>query len=58
MKKTIDLVCGMEVDPADSSFKTEVNGHDFYFCSAECKRRFDEHPQVYIQNHAEAIGAS
>jgi Cu+-exporting ATPase len=58
MEKTIDLVCGMEVNPAESSLKSEVNGHSFYFCSAECKRRFDEHPQVFIQNHAEAISAS
>jgi len=58
MERTIDLVCGMEVNPADSSFKSEVNGRGFYFCSAECKARFDQHPQVYIQNGAEAIKAA
>ncbi len=53
-KESIDLVCGMEVDLQAAEFKSEYNGHSYYFCSLECKSRFDAHPQIFIQNHAEA----
>jgi Cu+-exporting ATPase len=57
MERTIDLVCGMEVDPQTTNFKTSTPERTYYFCSNECKSRFDSHPQIYIQNNAEAKGA-
>ena len=54
MERTIDLVCGMEVDPETSNFKTITPKRTYYFCSIECKSKFDAHPQIYIQNNAEA----
>ena len=44
----------MEVDPNETEFKSNMEGHTYYFCSAKCKSRFDAHPQAYIQNNAEA----
>ena len=54
MKTTTDLVCGMEVDPEATEFKSEHHERAYYFCSLECKKRFDAHPQIFIQNAAEA----
>jgi YHS domain-containing protein len=33
-------------------------GQTFYFCSAECKRRFDAHPERYIDETDRAHGAA
>lgn len=47
-----DLVCGMEVSSEETRFFTDYNGDMYYFCSAECKRGFDDHPDRYIQEKA------
>jgi P-type Cu+ transporter len=44
----LDPVCGMEVNPASAKAQSEWGGQSFYFCSAECKRKFDADPQRYI----------
>lgn len=36
-----DPVCGMEVDPEKTPFKTVVNGRTYYFCSETCLRIFE-----------------
>lgn len=49
-----DPVCGMKVDP-----KTAKGGHvhfehhDFYFCSAKCKSKFETEPQKYLKSKEE-----
>ena len=48
----IDYVCGADVDESDSRHFTEYNGDTFHFCSPECKRRFDDHPDHYIREQA------
>jgi YHS domain-containing protein len=35
-----DPICGMEVE-ADTPYKSELNGETFYFCSKDCKEKFD-----------------
>jgi YHS domain-containing protein len=47
-----DYVCGAEVDESDAQFFSEYAAETFYFCSAECKRRFDDHPDQFIRDHA------
>jgi heavy metal translocating P-type ATPase len=42
-----DPVCGMEVDPATSGFVTEHDGERFYFCSGQCKAKFDANPALF-----------
>jgi YHS domain-containing protein len=49
---TQDLVCGQRVNGDDTRFFTEYNDNKYYFCSAECKRAFDDHPDRYIQRRA------
>jgi YHS domain-containing protein len=45
-----DIVCGMEVDPRTATEHSEVNGEMYYFCSHECKDRFDKDPAFFVEN--------
>ena len=47
-----DLVCRMDVDENNSRFFSEYDNNRYFFCSAECKRAFDDHPDQYIQQQA------
>lgn len=44
----LDPVCKMEVTPASAEGQSEYGGRAFYFCSMECKRRFDADPARYL----------
>ena len=44
----LDPVCKMEVNPASAEAQSEWGGQTFYFCSAECKERFDRDPAKYL----------
>jgi Uncharacterized conserved protein len=45
----VDLVCKMKVDK--SVVDTSVyKGKIYYFCSPDCKKKFDENPEKYINS--------
>ena len=44
----MDPVCGMEVDPATASQKTENQGQTYYFCAPGCRRAFESEPDKYL----------
>ena len=44
-----DVVCGMEVEPTQSSVKTEFEGETYYFCSTDCCEEFLQHPEQYTE---------
>lgn len=44
--KAIDPVCGMTVEPAASK-STVHDGHVFYFCSQNCREKFEASPKSY-----------
>jgi len=46
----IDPVCGMEVDPTTAKYKTEYKGKTYYFCSAHCKKVFEDNPEKYLKH--------
>ncbi len=46
-----DLVCRAAVTE-DSRYFSEYDGHVYRFCSPECKRKFDDHPDSFIQQRA------
>lgn len=54
MPRTVDPVCGMELDPGQIEAQSRYQGKAYYFCSAECKRLFDENPEAYAGNAAGA----
>jgi YHS domain-containing protein len=41
-----DPVCGMTVD-VTTSYSEAVGGQTYYFCSENCRQRFDENPAGY-----------
>jgi YHS domain-containing protein len=44
----VDFVCGSEV-PEDTRYFSDYDNKIWYFCSAECKRNFDDHPDRFIR---------
>ena len=44
----LDPVCKMEVNPQSAAAQSEWGGQVFYFCSEECKARFDADPQRWV----------
>jgi RND family efflux transporter MFP subunit len=44
-----DPVCGMDVDPNDAAGKVEYQGKTYYFCSNDCKAKFEKAPKQYIK---------
>lgn len=48
MAQVKDVVCGMTVDTATAEYKSDYKGQTYYFCSAGCKRSFDQDPQRYL----------
>lgn len=45
--EAVDPVCGMTVKIALARYRSERAGRSFYFCSAGCKRKFDQEPSRY-----------
>lgn len=43
-----DPVCGMTVDPATAAHSIDLAGSTYYFCCANCKRKFGENPGAYL----------
>lgn len=41
-----DPVCGMTVD-VTTAYAEAVGGQTYYFCSENCRQRFDENPAAY-----------
>jgi Cu+-exporting ATPase len=44
----IDPVCGMEVDPATATWRHELGGTTYYFCSKGCMEDFAEDPTEFL----------
>jgi Cu+-exporting ATPase len=43
----IDPVCGMEVETQNADYRSEYKGQTYYFCSFDCKQRFDQQPEAF-----------
>ncbi|MFP3177641.1 MAG: YHS domain-containing protein [Thermocladium sp.] len=48
-----DPVCGMDVD-SSTQYKSLFKGQ-VYFCSRECKRKFDASPEKYLSGYRESM---
>lgn len=51
---TKDPVCGMQVDENKAQHKTQYGGKQYNFCSADCKRKFEEKPEQYARSASAA----
>lgn len=57
MAQVKDVVCGMTVDTETAQHKSEYKGQTYYFCSASCKREFDQDPESYLRTTSTEHGA-
>jgi Cu+-exporting ATPase len=48
-----DFVCGMQVKEAEAAGSSLYKGQKYYFCSSQCKQRFDEDPEKYIKTETD-----
>jgi Cu+-exporting ATPase len=48
MASHVDPVCGMRVEAGQVEAQSRYQGREYYFCSQECKRLFDENPKEYV----------
>lgn len=53
---TRDLVCDQEVDEKETRFHSDYGNNLYYFCSKECKRKFDDHPEHEISEARHRAG--
>ena len=44
---TIDVVCGMDIDPNTASSHTDYEGETYHFCSSACHEKFMADPRKY-----------
>lgn len=44
-----DVVCGMQVEPAQAAGSSQYQGKTYYFCSNGCKAKFDANPSVFAK---------
>jgi Cu+-exporting ATPase len=42
-----DPVCGMMVDDQNASARSDYQGKTYYFCSQDCRKKFDANPSKY-----------
>jgi P-type Cu+ transporter len=45
-----DPVCGMSVEKEKAAGQSTVQGCTYYFCSTECKQKFDSNPRAYLSD--------
>lgn len=43
-----DPVCQMDVEESSAPARSEYRGETFYFCSEDCKKRFEADPERYV----------
>lgn len=53
----IDPVCRMAVDPGQADSERRRRGISYFFCSAECRAKFDAEPRRYIATSPAARAA-
>ena len=47
-----DPVCGMTVDPKSAAASSEYRAKTYYFCSAQCRQKFDANPASFVDQAA------
>jgi YHS domain-containing protein len=44
-----DVVCGMQVEPAQAAASSQHQGKTYYFCSTACKAKFEAKPDQFAK---------
>ena len=48
MPAHLDPVCGAQVEQDSAIAESEYLGVRYYFCSMDCKHKFDQRPEAYV----------
>ncbi len=48
----IDPVCGMEIDNREAEVGSSYDAMIYYFCSVDCRDRFEENPEAYLEDQS------
>ena len=48
MAQVKDPVCGMTIDSNTAAGQSQYQGQTYYFCSTDCKQKFDARPSQYV----------
>lgn len=51
-----DPVCNMEVDEQSAAGRSQYQGESYYFCSQDCKQKFDRNPEQYTGQKGQSAG--
>ena len=51
-----DPVCGMQMEPDEVASETNYEGKSYYFCSDECRKKWDANPERYARETVSARG--
>ena len=54
---THDPVCGMDVDPENASERKEHEGQTYFFCSAGCRKQFEQDPKRFARDPSKGSGS-
>ena len=59
METVKDIVCGMDIEQEKAAGQSRYDGQDYYFCSLNCKIKFDTNPESFVhgaavKNHKES----
>jgi ArsR family transcriptional regulator len=54
---TKDVVCGMRLSAARSSYRADHEGQMYFFCAAGCQEKFLERPEIYAHTKHVMKGA-
>jgi Cu+-exporting ATPase len=49
----VDPVCGMTVDEKKPAAISKYKGMSYYFCSDGCRKKFDKHPEAYLESQSQ-----
>jgi len=52
-----DPVCGMDVDPQTTAYRSDHAGRAYYFCSEHCRAKFQADPDSYLRPVAPAASS-
>ena len=50
MAAVTDPVCGMQIEDSQAPAQSSYEGQTYYFCSEECREKFDANPKDYVSS--------
>ncbi|MFC2170204.1 YHS domain-containing protein [Acidobacteriota bacterium] len=53
--KAVDPVCGMKIKKSDAKATPEFDGKSYYFCTEECKEKFEENPEEFVKESEKTV---